>query len=395
MFRNSRLYLSVTAILFIILIAFEHYAPKPLDWTITYNPESKSPYGCYVLNDLYGSLFPDQFLENNYDGFFTSLDSTSTENKNIIVITSDFAPDTYDLDALLKSVEKGNDIFISSTSFGKLFKEKLKIEIFVHAFNTSLYQKGEEVLNLLNPELQADSGYQYSKRMPLAYFTAFDTINTRKLGTYRFGKVNFICTQYGSGKLFIHTLPLVFTNYHLIYGNTDYASKVLSYLPNRQTMLDNYYKPDRIVNSSPMRYLLSQPPLQSAYYLLLLTLLLYMVFESKRRQRVIPVIKAPENRSLQFVKTIGSLYLGQRNNIDLAKKMMIYFREFLREHYFLTNISASGQSAALISQKSGVQLKFVKLILDSMAYYDQASRISDEGLIELNRKMEQFYKQCL
>ena len=395
MFKNSRIYLILIVTLFVGLIALNHYAPKPIDWTATYNINGKSPYNCFILNDLFGVIFPKQTIENSYDGFYASLDSTSAEKKNIVVITNDFEPDKYDLNALMKFIAKGNDLFISSTSFGQTFLDSLKIKVSSSMIDTSAFSKGKETLFLLNPQLRNDSGYHFSKRMSLVHISAFDTLNTLKLGTNRAGKVNFICTGYGLGKIYIHTQPLAFTNYHLLYGNTEYASKVLSYLPVRTTVWDNYYKPDRFINTSPMRYILSQPPLQSAYYLLLITLLLYLVVESKRRQRVIPVVKPPENRSLQFVKTIGSLYFNQRNNADLAKKKAIFFKEFLREHYFISNISATSDWVAVVSAKSGVSTDLVKQLLERINYYETAQIVSESGLIRFNRDTELFYKQCL
>lgn len=395
MFRNSRVYLIIITTLFVVLIALNHYAPKPIDWSVTYNIKGKSPYSCYVLNDMFATLFPEQTIENSYDGFYVSLDSNSVEKKNIIVITAGFDPDKYDFDALLKFVAKGNVFFVSSTSFGNLFMDSLKIKLASSVIDTSVFRKGKEVLFLLNPELKNDSGYCYNKKMPLVYLTAYDSLNSLKLGTNRAGNVNFICTKYGLGKIYVHTQPMAFTNYHLLNGNVEYASKVLSYLPIRKTVWDNYYKPDHFINTSPMRYILSQPPLQLAYYLSLLTLLLYLVVESKRRQRVIPVLKPLENRSLQFVKTIGSLYFKQRNNADLAKKKAIFFKEFLRERYFLSKISATDECVAMVSAKSGVSIHLVQQLLDSIDFYETAQKVSDIGLIQLYRKMEIFYKQCL
>lgn len=143
-----------------------------------------------------------------------------------------------------------------------------------------------------------------------------------------------------------------------------------------------------------MRYVLSQPPLQSAYYLMLLTLLLYFVVESKRRQRVIPVLKPLVNRSLQFVKTIGSLYFNQKNNTDLARKKIIYFKEFLRERYYLSTISLTEEYAVLVSKKSGLPIDMVQSLFEIMELYQTTPAVSDHGLIDLNRRMELFYKQC-
>jgi hypothetical protein len=175
----------------------------------------------------------------------------------------------------------------------------------------------------------------------------------------------------------------------------EYASKVLSYLPIRTTVWDGYYKPDRFINTSPMRYILSQASLRSGYYLLLITLLLYLLVESKRRQRVIPIVIPLENRSLQFVKTVGSLYFKQQNNADLARKKLIFFKEFLREHYFITTISSSSDCIATIVEKSGVSSDLVKQLLKSADYFETTQKVADGVLIELNLKMEMFYKQCL
>jgi hypothetical protein len=316
------------------------------------------------------------------------------KGENLISITSNFNPDKFDLEALLKYVARGNDFLVSSTSFGELFCDRLKIKLASPMIDTSLYYSGKETLFLLNPELRNDSGFHYDKKMQSVWISAFDTLNTVKLGTNRDGDVNFICMKYGLGKIYFHTQPQVFTNYHLLSGNIEYASKVLSYLPIRDTVRDNYYKPYRFINQSPMRYILSQPSLQLAYYLMLLTLMLYFVIESKRRQRVIPVLKPPGNRSLQFVKTIGGLYYKQKNNTDLARKKIIYFKEFLRERYFLSTISATEECVVYVSTKSGLPIDIVQSLFEIMDLYQTSPVVSDSGLIDLNRRMELFYKQC-
>ncbi len=395
MLKNRRGILVGIAFLFVALIAINHYSPKQVDWTLNCNISSKSPYGCYILNDLFGTLFPKQHIEYNEDGFYTSLDSNLVGHKNIIVVTPDFKPDKYDIGALLNYVAKGNDVFISSSNFGRLFLDTLKIKISSPIIDTSIFKNNTDKLILLNRRLRNDSGFHYNRKLPQVTITSFDTLHTLKLGTDQQGNLNFIRTKYGSGKIYFHTQPLVFTNYHILHGNGEYAAKVLSYLPIRTTVWDNYYKPDRLVNSSPMRYILSQPPLQSAYYLLLITLLIYMVIESKRRQRVIPVIVPPGNHSLQFIKTIGSLYFKQRDNADLARKQTQYFKEYLREHYFLTGISANHDCAVMVSAKSGVPADFVQKLFETMESYELAQKVSEGELIGLNRDIEMFYKQCL
>jgi hypothetical protein len=380
--------------LFVVLIVVQHYSPKPIDWSENYNINSKSPYGCYVLNDLFDTLFPNQPVVQNNDGFFVSLDSTATEPQNLIVITPDFSPDKFDVHALLNFVKQGNTLFLASSNGRNLVLDTLNIKLGFSAIDTSDFKRGDDVLQLNHPQLRVENGFHFTKKMPLKCIVFSDSVNISVLGINRNGDTNFCCAQFGAGKIYIHTQPLVFTNYHLLYSNIAYASKVLSYLPVQKTIWDNYYKPGRMVNTSPMRYILSQPALRSAYYVLLALLLLYLLVESKRRQRIVPVVKAPENRSLEFVKTVGSLYFKQHDNNDLIKKKVVYFKEFLREHYHLTTLSNTPECYAAIAEKTGVQLKQAKQIMEMIYYFDTVQQVSDLTVTNFNHKMEQFYEQC-
>lgn len=395
MFRNKGIYLAaILTVLFIVLIALNHYSPKPINWNETYERKSKSPYGCYVLNDMLASVFPGQPVEYNNESFYVSPGITHVGNANIIVVTSDFSPDKTDLEALLKSVFRGNTLFVAANSFGKNFKDSLKISV-DNLFGSVLYHNRKQIFHLERIRYENDSGYPFRKLSRVVFFSAFDSLQVQKLGTNQLGKTNFIGIKYGSGTIYLHTQPQVFTNYHLLHDNVDYAAGVLSHLPVCEVVYDDYYKPGRIVDQSPVRYILTQPSLQMAYYLMLFTLLMYMVVESRRRQRIIPVVKPLENKSLDYVKTVGSLYFNQKNNPDLARKKIIYFKDFIREHYFIHRVSATGECVLLVSAKSGLPVEEVKQLLEIVSFYETSTKVSDDGLIGLNQKIEQFYKRCL
>ena len=55
-----------------------------------------------------------------------------------------------------------------------------------------------------------------------------------------------------------------------------------------------------------------------------------MVFTARRRQRAIPVIQEPENKSLEFTKLIGTLYYQKNDHANLVHKKFTYFAEVLR-----------------------------------------------------------------
>lgn len=395
MFRNNRIILPLIILLFAVWIIVQHYSSKPVDWRINCNSYSKSPYGCYVLNDMFKILFPEQVIEYNNECFAASLDTSISDSRNLIIISPGFKPDNYDINALLNFVAKGNHLFISSTYFDDSFLDTLNVKLTRPLIDSSMFKPGKEMVFLKEQKVCVDSVYRYNRNMPLYSFSDFDSLHIAILGANRDGGINFICISLGKGKIYLHSQPLVFTNYHLLYGNTNYASIVLSYLPVQRTIWDNYYKPDRFVNTSPVRYILTQPALRTSYYLLLFTLLLYLVIESKRRQRFIPVIKPPENRSLEYVKTIGDLYFHQHDHADLAKKKVIYLKEFLREQYYITQLTNTPEFVGIVASKTGVATAQVSQLLKMVQHYETTTTISEDNLIDFNQKLELFYEQCL
>ena len=58
--RKSEIkYLVVLCVLFVGLVLFEVYKPKPVDWTQTFSNKDKIPYGTYVLYSMMENLFPE------------------------------------------------------------------------------------------------------------------------------------------------------------------------------------------------------------------------------------------------------------------------------------------------------------------------------------------------
>ena len=82
-----------------------------------------------------------------------------------------------------------------------------------------------------------------------------------------------------------------------------------------------------------LRFLFTTPSLTWAYYLTLAGLGLFMIFESKRRQRVIPVIEPVKNKSLEFVETVGQLYYQQADHASIAEKKIQYWLAYVRQRF--------------------------------------------------------------
>src|SRR5690606_28020185 len=128
------------------------------------------------------------------------------------------------------------------------------------------------------------------------------------------------------GSFYLSSVPGAFTNYYVLKPRQNrYAAQALSHLPVAPVWWDEYQKQGPVGDSSVFRVLLCHDALTWAYYIALGALFLFVVFESKRTQRIIPVLEKPRNTTLEFVKVIGNLYYNHRDHRAIAEKKVNYF----------------------------------------------------------------------
>ncbi|MBS1531258.1 MAG: hypothetical protein JSU01_13210 [Bacteroidetes bacterium] len=173
----------------------------------------------------------------------------------------------------------------------------------------------------------------------------------------------------------------------------DFAAKALSYMPVSSILYwDHFQNSDFLEDRSPMRVFFSYPSLQWAYYIALFGLVIFILYEMKRRQRIIPVIEPLKNTSVDFANVVGQVYYEQRNNANLAQKKILYFMEYLRTNYYLKTNTLDQDFMDRLAQKTGIERSFAEEIVMHMLYI-KGQRVSDAELIKLNQLIEQFYRK--
>jgi len=242
--------------------------------------------------------------------------------------------------------------------------------------------------------LRTEKGYEYSRGNFENYFSEFDTSLVQVLGKNEFGKVNFIRVRYGNGNFFMNTVPLAFTNYYLLNsGNNDYVYKALSHLPVQETFWDDYYKDGNKYNASVFQYILSQRSLKWAYYIILVSVVLFILFYGRRRQRIIPVIPPLTNTTVEFVETVGNLYYQQKDFKNIAEKRISYFLDYLRNKYLIRTGFFDEDTIEKISEKSSLSIGKIKYILREIEKVNHSQKITEVELININYQIEKFYER--
>jgi hypothetical protein len=145
-------------------------------------------------------------------------------------------------------------------------------------------------------------------------------------------------------------------------------------------------------NGSAIGALLKQPPLANAFWLLIAMLLLYVLINGKRKQRIVPIIPPIQNNSVAFASAVAGVYIAEKDNKNIADKIITYFNEHIRTRYFLHMYTGNHEQVLLLSRKSGVTSDRVKEMYDHIQYINNNTKVSDTDLLILNKHIQNFYK---
>jgi predicted nucleic acid-binding protein len=215
----------------------------------------------------------------------------------------------------------------------------------------------------------------------------------------------------GKGRLYLHTAPRAFSNYFLLTAdNSHYLENVLSYLrfEPKNIYWDEYYKSHSIIRGkktsgngkgpgdenqfSSFNVIKNNPPLLWAFWFAVIALLLYILVNIKRKQRMINEIKPNTNTTVTFTETVGRLYLQKKNNKNIAEKMITYFYEHIRNNYFLNTTQVNNDFMNTLSRKSGVSIESTQKLFSTIDAINADRNVNDLSLLKLNELIQKFYK---
>jgi hypothetical protein len=116
-----------------------------------------------------------------------------------------------------------------------------------------------------------------------------------------------------------------------------------------------------------------------------------MVFESKRKQRPIPVIKPLVNSTLEFTATIGNLYFQRGDHKNIIEKRIHFFFDYVRTHFYLSG--SEPDFVERLSKKSMKPTDQIQSLISGINNCISAPKISTTELTDLNKQFERFYKK--
>jgi hypothetical protein len=367
--------------------------PKQYNWSVTYSHEDKNPFGTSALDVLLESI--SRKAIHSYKTLYELKDSLKIQ-RPLFILASSFNAEKEDTKVLLNYLNKGGTALIVADYFSGALADSLGISCYDNLFkDKALFLRDDTAtLHFVNPHFDTLKSFPYRRDNIHNYFGKIDSVKASVIAKNEIGQPVMVHIGYGSGNLYLACTPMVFTNIHLLSKeNHEFASNLLSFLPAKEMLRTQYYHLGRLEATTPLRFILTNPSLRWAYYISLTAILLFIVFEAKRRQRIIPIIKPLANTTLEFATTIGNLYFQKGDHKNMAEKKIAFFFDQVRNYYFLNPHHHSEGFADILSKKSGHPIDQVKKLLQQINYINTSSTITADSLTSLNKSIEQFWKK--
>ena len=407
--KSSRLFIVIIIVLMVVMILFQMSAPTRFNWNDhSQSYKSKQPFGCYVMDSVLRSSLPQ-----GYEVIGVDIDKYTGKKANRTKHTFLFTNNLEDFigsvdESFLELIEKGNNAIIATEY--KSYYEEMPEEIGLgyRCYSTSYSSWDNISKESLSEYVSYDTVYwEGGEKFAPASYPINSIFSTNKLtfsGDYTIlatldkeGALNEdpdivagIC-EFGKGKIVVVSMPMIFSNYGIL--NDTIRPLVLRLLSQCSDLPVVRYDPslwskverEEQEEGSPLRYLLANRPLRWALYLALATVVAFILFSARRRQRVIPVIKPPVNHMMNFVKRIGGIYYKRHDNVDLLIKKYVTFSNELRTKAMINVDDYDHIDDELQSLSTRTDIPFNEL---QQQIYDvwsatNASSISDKRLQQL------------
>lgn len=425
--KSSRNFLFAMLVLFVLFCLLQVNLPKKFVWSPTFSHVDKQPLGCFVFDSVLTQSLPNGYHVTKKT--FFQLDQEHAKEKiSVLMVVDQQNLKQLDVKYLCNIARRGGKVMVvASSSFDdgrnadtvmvdeleRTFKVKIEDGLYfslrgilsgLKAHDNDMYdtiywnnretmyaaQSYRMFYNMVGGTLFVDSvpkvkrlaytlstaGYDYRHdSLYVGDFTSFDTIVDEKerierIDTFAIKKIpTAVSVPYGKGEVIFVSSPLLFTNYGMLEGNTSvYIFRLMSYLADLPVYrTEAYVKTDAmlVAEQSPFREFIKRPPLRWALYLALLGVVLFMIFTARRRQRVIPIISKPANRSLEFIQLIGTLYYQRKDHVDLVRKKFKLFAEELRKTagVDISDVNTDDREYLLLAEKTGMNSDRLKKVI--------------------------------
>lgn len=383
--KTFRIYAVIFIVVMVILALLEVNKKETTDWRKNFDISQKSPFGLFVFDNEAKDLFKNNLKKINQTPY-EYYNQHKKENHNIVIIETEI--DTESWKKVVDQVSKGSDAMLVISRMPKEVSDSIGF------YDSEISFEEENVLKFTDTKYKND--FIQLDKFPSGRGFSFIKPGVEVLGKTvekkNTDQANFIKVQFGKGNFYVHSEPLFLTNYYLLKpGNVKYAQDVFSYLPDRETVwfVESHSNASRFF----MRFVLGNPALKYAWWVFLGGLILFIFFNAKRKQRIVPVIEPLRNTSLDFVKSIGNLYLQEGDFHDMMAKKAQYFLNKVRLDLLIDTQNIDEEFAKKLQMKTGKPMEMINEAISLIKRaQDPYASVMKEDLARINKLLDEILK---
>lgn len=395
MFRRYTYFLLCAVLL--LVSCGEKPLKKKTNWKDDFAELSKNPYSLYLAYKSLPLLFPGATVEKQSASARIKTLGYRLRNRPgtslIMLVGNSITFNDDEIDSLLSYAEAGHQVMVAVSRIDAELLTRLNVR---KSYNSL---KGDDTVQqfYLSEPGGASKVFSCKYRPGHALHGAFDP---RQAGGYRFhtlgtngdGKPDCIVFSVGKGKLFLHATPVVFSNYFLLQQhNRRYLELLFGNIAEPVNHIYFWSFNARTKSFSDWGVIWNNKATRLALLLALFALGVYIIFEMKRRQRIIPIIAPLENTSVAFVETIGRLYYNKKDHGNLAAKIVQHFLDFVRSNYYLNTNILDEEFTRNLAAKSGRSLAESDTLVRQIKEIQEGHKVDEAYLYALHTQIQDFY----
>lgn len=403
MSSKSKFIVGIT-LLFVIILVIEYRMPRRFEWAATFSHTDPQPFGCLVFDSVMKASMPLGYTVDKRSLWQLEHDSVLTKPLSLLVVSEE-GPDYLGMMTLMELAGDGHTVMVATTQLS-VWEDTLGVDWHWNNRFKLNDVTGKRPKKGLLTWASDDDNYDYRLSVKV-----YDQLIERTL-TFREDTVSggspagvasvvsggspaggsavgsdgktaghshplleyyepandsvcnavAIACRIDKGELILVSAPLLFTNYMTVSGNgATIQGRLMDRLKHHPVIRSESFTGTALAESSPFYVFLKQPPLRWALYLTLIGIVLFCIFTARRRQRAVPVIQQPQNRNLEFVQLIGTLYWQEHDNAGLLAKKLAYTEDDIRrqnarlspdDEYFLKQVREAASGNQVISNEA-------------------------------------------
>lgn len=380
---------------------YELQQPEELDWSETFHFRDNIPFGTKVTHDLLQDIVGGEEAEHAFRSTY-ELVAEEGLSSNLLMLSTVSNISKGDTEALLNYVIEGNTVLIGAENFDGFLPDSLGFKMMFdeQLVSTNISDvrsalAGESITKVrFTRQDFPNNEFTFPSLVASTFLIELDDDKFDVLAQNEDGRA--VLVKYkglGTGNLYLTSMPLALTNYFVLDNQTaPFAEVLLSLFPATDQLTHNeYYQMGRMESASSIRFLLRNKSLRWGYFITIGSLALFVLFEMKRRQRIIPIIAPLKNTTLEFVNTLGRLHFRQSNHANLAKKRVLYWLDFVRGHYNISTQIIDQEFIIELTNKSGKERAMIEMLVLNVTRIQEGEKLEETELLAFEKLLNKFY----